>query len=235
MTAVPLGPVVPDAVCPLPGLERHVGRAVTLEPLSARHVTDLWAAGEAADISWAYLRYGPFATEQELAAHIERIGGLDRQPFFAVIPTTSGRAEGWASFCDIAPGDAAIEIGSIWFSPRLQRTRAATEAIFLMMRHAFALGYHRVVWRCNALNAASMRAARRFGFTYEGTWRGDGIVKGRRRDTAWFSILDDEWPDQRMLFEAWLDDRNFEANGVALMSLSPLVFDGEMGHRRGQQ
>jgi len=221
MTAVPLGPIVPEVARPLPRFECHAGKAVSLEPLSARHVDDLWEAGHAADVSWAYLKYGPFPTKGDMAAHIARISGLEQQPFFAVIPVSSGKAEGWASFCDIAPGDAAIEIGSIWLSPRLQRTRAATEAIFLMMQHAFALGYHRVVWRCNALNAASMRAARRFGFIHEGIWRGDGIVKGRRRDTAWFSIVEPEWPAQRALFEAWLNDSNFDTDGVALKPLLP--------------
>jgi len=220
MTAVPLGPIVPEAIRPLPTFERHVGKAVTLEPLSTRHVDDLWEAGHAAEVSWSYLKYGPFPTRDDMAGHISRISGLEQQPFFAVIPAFSDKAEGWASFCNIAPSDAAIEIGSIWLSPRLQRTRAATEAIFLMMQHAFALDYHRVVWRCNALNAASMRAARRFGFTYEGTWRGDGIVKGRRRDTAWFSIVGTEWPARRALFAAWLDDSNFDADGVALKPLS---------------
>ena len=221
MTAVPLGPIVSEVIRHVPGFERHVGKAVTLEPLSTRHVDDLWEAGHAADMSWAYLKYGPFPTKDDMAKHISRISGLEQQPFFALIPAFSGKAEGWASFCDIAPGDAAIEIGSIWLSPRLQRTRAATESIFLMLQHAFALGYHRVVWRCNALNAASMRAARRFGFTYEGTWRGDGIVKGRRRDTAWFSTLEREWPARRALFETWLGDSNFDADGVALSPSSP--------------
>ena len=221
MTAVPVGSIVHKAFRPLPGLERNAGKAVTLEPLSTRHVDDLWEAGHAADLSWAYLKYGPFPTKDDMAGHITRISGLEQQPFFAVIPASSGKAEGWASFCDIAPDDAAIEIGSIWLSPRLQRTRAATEAIFLMMQHAFDLGYHRVVWRCNALNAASLRAARRFGFTYEGTWRGDGIVKGRRRDTAWFSTLETEWPARRVLFETWLDDSNFDTDGVSLRPLSP--------------
>ena len=221
MTAVPLGPIVPEAIRPLPAFECHTGKAVTLEPLSTRHVDDLWEAGQGADLSWAYLKYGPFSTKNDMAAHITRISGLEQQPFFAVIPASSGKAEGWAAFCDISPADAAIEIGSIWLSPRLQRTRAATETIFLMMRHAFALGYFRVVWRCNALNAASMRAARRFGFTYEGTWRGDGIVKGHRRDTAWFSIVTPEWPVQHALFKAWLDDSNFDADDVALKPLSP--------------
>ena len=223
MTTTPPCPIISETSRPLPGFERHVGNAVRLEPLSGRHAADLWIAAHAAEASWAYLKYGPFQSQDDLAAHLGRISGLDQQPFFAVIPASSGRPEGWASFCDIAPADAAIEIGSIWFSPRLQRTRAATEAIFLMMQHAFALGYHRVVWRCNALNAASLRAARRFGFTHEGTWRGDAIVKGRRRDTAWFSILDTEWPAQQALFAAWLDDSNFDADGVALRPLSPIA------------
>ncbi|TCM01714.1 GNAT family protein [Sphingomonas sp. PP-CC-3G-468] len=221
MTTVPLGPIVPESICPRPGFERHAGAAVTLEPLSTRHIDDLWEVGQAVDGSWAYLNYGPFPTKDDMVTHITRISGLEQQPFFAVIPASSGKAEGWASFCDISPADAAIEIGSIWLSPRLQRTRAATESMFLMMRHAFALGYHRVVWRCNALNAASMRAARRFGFTHEGTWRGNGIVKGRRRDTAWFSIVEPEWPARRALFEAWLNDSNFDADGIALKPLPP--------------
>ncbi len=220
MTDVPLGPIVPEALRPLPAFEQHAGRSVMLEPLAASHVADLWDAAQLADISWTYLRYGPFPTEKALAKHVERITRLEHQPFFAVIPTSSGKAEGWASFCDIAPADSAIEIGSIWFSPRLQRTRAATEAVFLMIEHAFALGYHRVVWRCNALNAASVRAARRFGFTDEGTWRGDGIVKGRRRDTAWFSILETEWPAQKERLETWLDDSNFDTTGQARRSMS---------------
>lgn len=220
MTAVPLGPLVPEATCLLPGFQYHNGVAVTLEPLYARHVDDLWEASQAADVSWAYLKYGPFPTKDDMAAHITRISGLERQPFFAVVPASSGKAEGWVSFCNIASADAAIEIGSVWFSPQLQRTRAATEAIFLMMQHAFTLGYFRVVWRCNDLNAASKRAARRFGFTYEGTWRGDWIVKGRRRDTAWFSIVEPEWPARRTLFETWLNESNFDANGVALKPLS---------------
>lgn len=221
MSPIPLGPVVSAPAPPMPAPVRHAGRSVTLEPLSAGHVDGLWSAAGQADASWAYLSDGPFATRNDLAAHVGRIAGRDDQPFFAVIPASSGRAEGWASFCDIAPGDAAIEIGSVWFSPRLQRTRAATEAIFLMMNHAFALGYHRVAWRCNALNAASMRAARRFGFTHEGTWRAHAIVKGRRRDTAWFAILAPEWAAQRALFTAWLDDGNFDAGGVAVRPLSP--------------
>ena len=218
-TNLPLGSIVPSATRALPALDRHVGRSVILEPLASSHLAGLWDAAQSAETSWTYLRYGPFLLETDLGAHLDRITGLSHQPFFAVIPTSSGEAEGWASFCDISPDNSSIEVGSIWFSPRLQRTRAATEAIFLMMKHAFALGYHRVAWRCNALNAASMRAAQRFGFTYEGVWREAEIAKGRRRDTAWFAILEGEWPEQEARFEAWLADSNFDASGNALRSL----------------
>ena len=218
---LPLGPIVTEAIREIPALERHIGRSVSLEPLASFHSAELWNAAQSADRSWAYLRYGPFPSQEALGAHIEQIAGSPHQPFFAVIPASSGQAEGWASFCDIVPANSSIEIGSIWFSPRLQRTRAATEAIFLMLQHAFALGYHRVVWRCNALNAASVRAAQRFGFSFEGTWRGAEISKGRRRDTAWFAILEHEWPEQRMRFQAWLDDSNFDDTGRARQSLTP--------------
>jgi RimJ/RimL family protein N-acetyltransferase len=216
---LPLGPVVPKAERQLPRLQQHVGRSVVLEPLAQCHGPDLWAAARSADASWTYLRYGPFPSELALAAHLEKIAGRTEQPFWAVVPGTSGRAEGWLSLCDISPSNSSIEIGSIWFSPRLQRTRAATEAVFLLLGHAFALGYHRVVWRCNALNAASMRAAQRFGFTFEGVWREAEIVKGRRRNTAWFSMLEHEWPAHRNRFENWLDDSNFEASGEAKQSM----------------
>ncbi|MDP1028129.1 hypothetical protein Q5H91_12975 [Sphingomonas sp. KR1UV-12] len=123
MSDVPLGPIVHEATRPLPGLALHSGRAVALAPLASSHVGDLWDAARSADTSWTYLRYGPFPTEAAMAAHVERIKDLEQQPFFAVVPRSSGKAEGWASFCDIAPADAAIEIGSIWFSPRHAGTR----------------------------------------------------------------------------------------------------------------
>ena len=216
---MPLGPPVVDAIRKQPALVRHVGHSVLLEPLVLSHVTALWDAAQSADSSWLYLRYGPFLSEDDLRVHVDRIAGRPDQPFFAIVPSSSGSPEGWASFCDISPANATIEIGSIWFSPRLQRTRAGTEALYLMLRHAFELGYHRVVWRCNALNAASVRAARRLGFTFEGIWREAEIVKGRRRDTAWFSLLESAWPPQRANFEAWLSDSNFDRLGNAQMSL----------------
>ena len=217
---LPVGPIVPDSTRTIPQFGSHLGQSVRLAPLDHSHLGDLWLAAEGADASWTYLRYGPFNTEADLADHIQRIAARPEQPFFAIVPLSSGKAEGWASFGDISTSNASIEIGSIWFSPRLQRTRAATEAIYLMMKHAFELGYHRIVWRCNALNAASMRAAQRFGFVHEGTWREAEIVKGRRRDTAWFSILETEWPEQQQRFDAWLADCNFDAAGKAKQSLN---------------
>ena len=129
-----------------------------------------------------------------------------------------------ASYLNIVPDMGCIEIGHIWFAPPLQKTRAATEAIFLMMGHVFDdLGYRRLEWKCNDLNEASMRAARRFGFTYEGTFRQHMVVKGRNRDTAWFSLLDREWPAVRTAFERWLAPDNFDAAGRQRTSLMTLM------------
>jgi RimJ/RimL family protein N-acetyltransferase len=142
---------------------------------------------------------------------------------FAVRPHVSGMVTGWLSFLEIRPADANIEIGHIWFSPALQRTRGATEAIALLMRHAMDdLGYRRLVWKCHALNAASRRAADRLGFVYEGTHRNHRIIKGRSRDTAWYSITDEEWPLRRAALALWLDDANFDHTGTARRSLGEI-------------
>jgi RimJ/RimL family protein N-acetyltransferase len=131
-----------------------------------------------------------------------------------VIDRQSGQASGMASYLNIVPDMGCIEIGHIWFAPLLQKSRAATEAIFLMMRHVFDdLGYRRLEWKCNALNEASMCAARRFGFTYEGTFRQHMVVKGRNRDTAWFSIVDTDWPAIDQAFQKWLAPDNFDGAG----------------------
>lgn len=143
------------------------------------------------------------------------------QPFWAIRPKDGDVVQGWLSYCDISQRDQAIEIGQIWFSPALQRTRAATEAVYLLMDHAFSvLGYRRLVWRCLADNVASLRAAERFGFRAEGTWRGGAYVKGQIRDVAWHAILRDEWPVRQSAFEAWLHPRNFDSAGHALSPLA---------------
>lgn len=223
MQDLPLGSLAPDLAPPSPGLTSHHGRWVRLEPLRPEHAEALWPAAAERPASFDYLRYGPFADEADLRRRLETLSGRPDQPFFAVIPAVSGRPEGWLSYCDISPRDAALEIGSLWFSPRMQRTRASTEAVYLLMRHAYELGYHRIAWRCDVRNAASLRAARRLGFAPEGVWREAEIIKGRRRDTAWHGLLAQDWPPIQAAFEAWLDPSNFDEAGQARRSLSKMT------------
>jgi RimJ/RimL family protein N-acetyltransferase len=219
----PLGPVVDDTPRPLPARVAHRGAAMTLEPLHVRHAPDLWRAAQGADASWAYLGYGPFASEAAMRRQVGALAAQHDPMFFAVRPHVSGVVGGWLSFMEIRPTDGDIEIGHIWFGPALQRTRAATEAIAVLMRHAMDdLGYRRLVWKCHALNAPSRRAADRLGFTYEGTHRNHRIIKGRSRDTAWYSITDEEWPACRAALDAWLDDANFDHTGTARRSLGEI-------------
>lgn len=220
---VPLGPEVDPTPRPIPARIPHRGATVTLEPLAPRHAEDLWAAAQAdsAGVSWAYMGYGPFADAGAMGRHVAAFAAQHDPMAWAVRPHRSGRVEGWLTLMEIQPANAAIEIGHIWFSPRLQRTRAATEAMFLLMRHAMDdLGYRRLVWKCNALNAPSIAAARRLGFVAEGRLRAHLVVKGRRRDTAFFSILDEEWPARRDAIAAWLDDANWDHAGAPRSSLS---------------
>jgi RimJ/RimL family protein N-acetyltransferase len=219
-TRPPLGPLVDATPRPIPARIPHRGRAVDLEPLHPRHAAELWQACQGATESWAYLGYGPFDSAAALARQIGAFASQHDPIFWAIRPHRTGTADGWLTLMDIQPGNAAIEIGNIWFSPRMQRTRAATEAMMLLMRHAMDdLGYRRLLWKCNALNAPSRRAATRLGFTYEGTLRAHVVVKGRRRDTAMFSILAEEWPARAAALAAWLDDANFDAAGQARRSL----------------
>ena len=198
-----------------------IGQTVNLEPLSADHICELWQAAERAESSWTYLRYGPFETKALLGEFVSSLCERREQPFWAVRPLTTNQAQGWLSLCDVYTLDGAIEIGSIWYSPALQRTRASTEAIFLLMRHVFDdLGYRRLVWRSSAANAASLNSARRYGFKFEGIWRDAALVKGRRCDLAWYSMLAHEWPARRSAISAWLSEANFDKNGMALHSLS---------------
>ena len=189
---------------------------MSLEPLGSEHIEELWHAALGADASFAYLRYGPFAHQRDLLELVTELAARVDQPFWAVRSKSSGVAQGWLSLCDIYPADGAIEIGAIWFSPQLQRTRAATEAIFLLMQYAMEeLQYQRLVGRCNAANQASLNAAARYGFTPEGTWRGSALSKGRRCDVAWHSIIAAEWPARRDAIRAWLADENFDEHGRA--------------------
>jgi len=206
--------------CPFPEKIVHAGEFVVLEPLSGGHMDDLWAAASQSDRSFDHLRYGPFATKASLQQVVEDLSSRDYQPFWAVRDLETGRVNGWLSLCDVYPQDGAIEIGSIWFSPLMQRSRGSTEAIFLLMRYAMDdLGYQRLVWRCSARNTASVGAAQRYGFVPEGMWRQAILIKGNHLDVAWFSILADEWSARRRAIEAWLRKENFSADGVALTRL----------------
>ena len=200
---------------PLPSPITLRGRTVLLEPLSAAtHCADLWQAVQGHDEVWAYLADGPYATEAEMRSALEEKQSGTAAQFFALLPQASGRAEGYASYMRMDPANGVIEVGNILLAPSLQRTVAATEAMYLMARHVFEdLGYRRYEWKCNANNAPSRRAAERLGFTFEGIFRQHMVVKGQNRDTAWFSMLDAEWPARRAAFEAWLDPSNFDVGG----------------------
>jgi len=201
---------------------------VRLEPLiTERHGPQLFAASHQKDGSgsslFRYLPYGPFAGFDEFKAWLEQRAETADPLFYAVVDTATDTARGMTSYLRMVPEHGVIEIGHIWFSPALQRTREATEAIYLMSRHAFDdLGYRRLEWKCDALNEASRQAAARFGFTYEGTFRQHLVVKGRNRDSAWFSIIDGEWPRIRAAFAAWLATENFDDAGVQRRSLAAI-------------
>ena len=198
-----------------PGRHALAGERVRLEPVDPeRHADDLHAAAAGDPRLWDYLPYGPFPDAGELRGHLARQASSGDPLFFTVVDTGTGRAVGVVSYLRIEPEHACIEIGHIWFGAPLQRTPGATETIYLLARHAFDdLGNRRLEWKCDAANARSRRAAERFGFTFEGVFRQHMIVKGRNRDTAWFSILDSEWPAVRAAFEAWLAPENFDAEG----------------------
>ena len=201
------------------------GRSLRLEPIDpARHVADLFAVSADDPALWTYMPYGPFEDPAQMEAWLEACARSDDPLFMALVETADARAAGMASFLNIRPAHGVLELGHIWFSQRLRQRRPATEAIFLMLSAAFDdLGYRRVEWKCDAANAASRRAALRFGFVYEGIFRQHLIVKGRNRDTAWFAILDRDWPALRSGFEAWLDPANFDDSGRQRRALSALT------------
>ena len=199
------------------------GARVRLEPIDpGRHQIGLFVAAGEPEI-WRYMPYGPYDDEAALAAQLEANAASEDPLFYAIIDLRDGRAGGMASYLRITPEHGVIEIGHIWLGLSLQRTREATEAIYLLARHAFDdLGYRRFEWKCNAANDASRRAAERFGFTFEGIFRQHQIVKGRNRDTAWYAMVDQEWPAIRAAFEAWLDDDNFDEDGRQRQRLEDL-------------
>jgi RimJ/RimL family protein N-acetyltransferase len=223
MTSLPVGPEVDPTPRPLPVRAPIRGQYVVLEPLHRRHAEELWQAAQGAEDSWAYLPYGPFSNQAAMTTFVSELAAQHDPMAWAVRPVATGVVSGWLTLMDMQPKNAAIELGNIWFAPRMQRTRASTEAMFLLLKLAADdLGYRRLVWKCNSLNAPSRRAAERLGFTYEGTLRAHSIPKGRRRDSAYFSILDDEWPRCRDALVRWLDPANFAPDGTALHGLAEL-------------
>jgi RimJ/RimL family protein N-acetyltransferase len=198
-------------------------RLETLDP--PRHAESLYTSshGEGSEVLWQHLPYGPFAIQEAFNSWLADRAASADPLFFAVVDSDTMRALGMASFMRMDPPNGVIEIGHIWFAPELQRTRQATEAIYLLAKTAFDdLGYRRLEWKCDSLNMPSRRAADRFGFTFEGIFRQHMIVKGRNRDTAWFSITDGEWPTRKAAFEAWLAPDNFDGAGKQRRALSEL-------------
>jgi RimJ/RimL family protein N-acetyltransferase len=199
---------------------------VTLAPLDPeQHGEDLWEAtkGEQNDALWRYLAEGPFPDREDFDRALAAMAASEDPLYFAIIGQSTQRAAGRASYLRIDTKHRVIEVGGLLYAPALQRTRGATEAMYLMARHAFEdLGYRRYEWKCNALNEASRRAALRLGFTFEGIFRQHQIVKSRNRDTAWFSMLDSEWPRCKEALERWLDPENFLPSGKQKRRLGDL-------------
>jgi RimJ/RimL family protein N-acetyltransferase len=221
----PIGdPVTNWTAPPHPPRETLVGRYCRVEPLDpARHAMQLFEANslDVAGRNWTYLSVGPFASGEDYRSWLEQVAdGTDPQ-FYAI--SVDDRAVGVASYLRIAPAAGSIEVGHINFSPLLQRTPAAAESMFLMMQHAFALGYRRYEWKCDSLNAPSRAAAQRLGLSFEGVFRQALVYKDRNRDTAWYATIDREWPLLRAAFERWLDPSNFDDRGQQRVSLSTLT------------
>lgn len=200
------------------------GRACRLEPLGDEHADDLWAAlveGSGPEL-WTYLAFGPFADRADFDDYLRKVGANPADvPLAIVLP--DGRAVGHAVYLRVDAANGVAEVGNVAFSDELKRTVPATEAISLMIGHAFELGYRRFEWKCNSLNEPSRRAAERYGFTYEGRFRQALVAKGRNRDTDWYSIVDAEWPAIRVAHGQWLAPENFDVDGRQIVSLRDLL------------
>jgi RimJ/RimL family protein N-acetyltransferase len=222
----PIGPIVDTQPAKRPQRVTLEGRFVSLTPLNAASHSDALfdaANGGDKDQVWDYLFDGPYADREIFRASIEARAKSDDPLFFAIIDKKSGQPLGYQTFLRIEPAHRVIEVGNILYTLGLQRTPGATEAQYLFARYVFdELGYRRYEWKCNAHNAPSQRAAQRLGFTFEGVFRQHMIVKGRNRDTAWYSMLDHEWPARRAAFERWLSPDNFDAAGRQIVSLASL-------------
>ena len=231
----PIGFAVPDWKPPQPPARAAMeGQYCRLEPLDAKaHAEALHAANvlNTDGGMWTYMAYGPFATLEIYRKWAEGVSHGNDPLFFAIVDRATGNPVGVASYLRIDPANGCIEVGHLAYSPLLQRKPAASEAMYLMMEQAFRLGYRRYEWKCNSLNAPSRAAAQRLGFSYEGIFRQATLVKGRNRDSAWYSIVDSEWPALQKAFQAWLAPANFDAQGRQRMRLSSLT--GPLLKQRG--
>jgi len=220
---IPLPDWSPRALPPRTPIE---GRFCRVEPLDPdRHAAELFEANseDAEGRNWTYLPHGPYPAFDPYREYLVAAARRDDPLVHAIIDRATGRAVGVANLMRIDPAAGVVEVGGINYSPRLQRRPAATEAMYLLMRRVFdELGYRRYEWKCDSLNEPSRAAALRLGFCYEGLFRQATVYKGRNRDTAWFSIIDREWPSRRTAFEAWLDPANFDSNGVQRRNLQAL-------------
>jgi len=223
-TALPVGPPVDASPAMRPGPVTLSGQFGAVSRLDVkRDGANLWRVLRGHDRVWTYMgNYGPFADEEAFSEWLSERAALD-DPYYYAVLDPEGRALGVATLMEIRPAARVIEVGSIVYSPALQRTPLATETQYLLARYTFeTLGYRRYEWKCNSLNAASRRAALRFGFVFEGIFRQHMIAKGRNRDTAWYSMLDGEWPARKRAFERWLAPENFDSDGRQKISLSAL-------------
>ena len=222
----PIGPEVPGwSPRPHPPQAVMQGRYCRVEPLDpSRHAPELHEANslDRQGRMWTYLFSGPFASFDDYRAWMDAKQGSEDPLFFVFVDAASGRAVGLGSYLRIDPSNGTVEVGHLQFSPLMQRTALATEAMYLMMKGAFDFGYRRYEWKCDALNAGSRRAAERLGFRFEGIFRQAIVYKGRSRDTAWYSVIDKEWPALEAAFGAWLDPANFDAGGRQRRSLVEL-------------
>jgi RimJ/RimL family protein N-acetyltransferase len=199
------------------------GRYCRVEPIDAgRHAEALYRANTL-ERNFTYSGSGPFASLDEYRGWIETFCMGDDPLFHAIVDASTGQAAGVASYLRIDPKNGVIEVGHINYSPLLQRSRAATEAMYLMMKRVFELGYRRYEWKCDSLNAPSRAAAQRLGFSYEGIFRQALVYKGRSRDTAWYAMIDSEWPELERAFQRWLDPGNFDTQGKQVARLSDLT------------
>jgi RimJ/RimL family protein N-acetyltransferase len=224
----PIGLPVPDwKGAQLPGREPLVGRYCRIEPVDVeRHVRDLYEAYSSAEDGrdWTYLAVGPFQSLEAYREHLTKAAALTDPMHHAVIDLATGKAIGTLALMRIDPPNGVIEVGHVTYSPRLKRTRIASDAMALLMKYVFEdLGYRRFEWKCDSLNAPSRVAALRYGFKFEGIFRQAIVTRGRNRDTAWFSVIDSEYPAVRDGFAQWLDERNFDAEGNQRKRLADLI------------